>query len=379
MKKFGVTVITILLICAVIAVPCWLKKRNNTRSFQSAMDCYAAGDVSAAQQMFGQLKDKSLFNPHKQESLYYYSLIIGTDDPEQAKPLWEKLFAKDVPAEWKAALLFNLGRYEFQKEQYKDAADTFDRVITEYSSCLEPYAQSMFYLGEIDYRQGLYNYLDARKWYKKVMEVGLNHPVTNQAVDRLSEVNIALLFSPVPTEESKAYTIHPGDSLAVIAQRHKTSVELIKESNRMKTNFIRPNDQIKVPTVTFSIEINKTTNELILNADGAFFKRYRVGTGKFNKTPVGTFRITNKLAEPIWYRPDGGVIPYGDPENLLGTRWMGINFPGYGIHGTWDEQSIGFQSSAGCVRLLNTEIEELFKIVPVGTEVVITESKVGAL
>ena len=60
-------------------------------------------------------------------------------------------------------------------------------------------------------------------------------------------------------------------------------------------------------------------------------------------------------------------FPYGDPENILGTHWLGLNVPGYGIHGTWDTNSIGKQATAGCIRLLNDDIAELYTILPVGT------------
>jgi len=46
---------------------------------------------------------------------------------------------------------------------------------------------------------------------------------------------------------------------------------------------------------------------------------------------------------------------------------------GYGIHGTWEPETIGKAASAGCIRLLNSEIEELFNLVPLGTEVTIAE------
>jgi lipoprotein-anchoring transpeptidase ErfK/SrfK len=52
---------------------------------------------------------------------------------------------------------------------------------------------------------------------------------------------------------------------------------------------------------------------------------------------------------------------------------MGISHPGYGIHGSTDPSSIGKQATAGCVRMHNRDVEELYAIVPVGTEVVIED------
>ena len=86
---------------------------------------------------------------------------------------------------------------------------------------------------------------------------------------------------------------------------------------------------------------------------------------------MGEFKITSRIENPPWYRPDGKTIPYGDPENILGTHWLGLNVPGYGIHGTWEPDSIGRQSSAGCIRLLNDDVAELYVMLPVDTPVTI--------
>ena len=48
---------------------------------------------------------------------------------------------------------------------------------------------------------------------------------------------------------------------------------------------------------------------------------------------------------------------------------MGISAPGYGIHGTNVPASIGKNASHGCIRLRNSDIEQLFKLVEVGDQV----------
>jgi lipoprotein-anchoring transpeptidase ErfK/SrfK len=52
---------------------------------------------------------------------------------------------------------------------------------------------------------------------------------------------------------------------------------------------------------------------------------------------------------------------------------MGFELAGYGIHGTVDPQSLGKQVTQGCVRMANNEVEELYSIVPEGTEVAIVD------
>ena len=87
---------------------------------------------------------------------------------------------------------------------------------------------------------------------------------------------------------------------------------------------------------------------------------------------MGTFKITTKLVNPVWYK-SGAVVPPDSPENILGTRWMGFDLEGYGIHGTTSPESIGTQATAGCVRMLNNEVEELYTFLPQGTEVTIVD------
>jgi lipoprotein-anchoring transpeptidase ErfK/SrfK len=180
--------------------------------------------------------------------------------------------------------------------------------------------------------------------------------------------------------EKEDYVVQPGDSLERIARKFKTTVDLIKKGNALQRSILHPGDRLRVFKGTLTLAISKSRNDLVLKANDRFFKRYRVGTGKFGTTPTGTFVITEKIEQPPWWRPDGKMIPFGDKENVLGTRWLSLQATGatdavrgYGLHGTWEPETIGRQASAGCIRLLNSEVEELFMLVPTGTRVVITE------
>jgi len=86
---------------------------------------------------------------------------------------------------------------------------------------------------------------------------------------------------------------------------------------------------------------------------------YPIAVGKpGTPTPIGTYHIINKIVNP------GG---------MLGTRWMGLDIPNgpYGIHGTFQPDSIGKFISNGCIRMYNHDVEELFSQVRIGTTVVI--------
>ena len=147
---------------------------------------------------------------------------------------------------------------------------------------------------------------------------------------------------------------------------------MIKKSNNISDDKILPGRKIKIWIAPFSILIDKSQNILILKTDEDVFKTYAVSTGSSNSTPVGNFKIIDKLENPTWFKT-GAIVPAGSPENILGSRWLGLNIPGYGIHGTRDPESLGKQVTQGCVRMSNSDVEELFAIVPAGSEVSIID------
>ena len=180
------------------------------------------------------------------------------------------------------------------------------------------------------------------------------------------------LFSKEIASDSIAYTVKPGDSLYVLARKNHTTVDFIKKINGLKSDNIYPRMKLKIHTAPFSIQINKSKNTLVLYSNKEAVKKYSVATGKKNCTPVGEFKIKDKLVNPTWFKT-GAILPPGSPENALGTRWMGFDKPAYGIHGTIQPKSIGTQASEGCIRMLNEDVEELYSIVPFDTKVTIQD------
>lgn len=90
------------------------------------------------------------------------------------------------------------------------------------------------------------------------------------------------------------------------------------------------------------------------NPDGA--DKQAVGD---KRTPEGAFRVCQKLRLS---RPHGG---YGGHWLRLDTRAAG--WDGIGIHGTNKPQTIGTRATAGCVRLHNADVAELYRLLPLGT------------
>ncbi len=191
----------------------------------------------------------------------------------------------------------------------------------------------------------------------------------------LDKLNEELIFSSLPTPDATMYTVQAGDIMARIARQFNTNYELIIRINNKSPTRLNIGDKLKILTGKTKMLISKSDFTLTLLLNDHYVKQYRIGIGKNDKTPVGTFEVKNKMKEPTWYSPNGGIFPYGHPENILGTRWIGFkdkpDLYGYGIHGTTLPESIGTASSNGCVRMVNSDVEELYDFVTLDTKIII--------
>jgi lipoprotein-anchoring transpeptidase ErfK/SrfK len=122
------------------------------------------------------------------------------------------------------------------------------------------------------------------------------------------------------------------------------------------------------------IVVSLPDRKIALFEDGRVVKVYPIAVGKHGTpSPSGSFHIVSRVVRPSWYQP-GKVVPAG-PRNPLGTRWMGLGYKGYGIHGTNRPNSIGKAASHGCIRMRNEDVEDLFARVEVGDPVdLVTET-----
>jgi len=216
------------------------------------------------------------------------------------------------------------------------------------------------------------SFLEAKEIYKRLIQEFPDNSRLSKLESELWDLNIKILFSPLKDEYSTVYEVQPGDTLSSIARKFKTTVGLIKKSNNLTSDIIRPGQRLKILTAKVSIIVDKSQNKLFLKINDEIFKAYPCSTGQFNSTPTGKFKIVNKLIDPVWFKA-GAIVPPESPENILGTRWLGLDLKGYGIHGTTQPETIGKQVTQGCIRMYNKDVEELFDIVPVGTEVIIID------
>lgn len=150
-----------------------------------------------------------------------------------------------------------------------------------------------------------------------------------------------------------------------------------------RVDFIRPFrpelQEIKPATRVLVLSIQDRM--LALTEDGIVLKTYHVAVGKpSTPSPAGEMKIINKVVDPAYYHK--GTVVQPGKGNPLGSRWMGLTRPGYGIHGTNVQNSVGKAASHGCFRMRKHDVEELFAQVRVGDLVEIhadRDAKVAAI
>ncbi|MDP7032855.1 MAG: L,D-transpeptidase family protein [Planctomycetota bacterium] len=216
----------------------------------------------------------------------------------------------------------------------------------------------------------------SRDIYSHLKETGaLSSEGLERSRKRIADIELRLLRQGEKAPKTVYHQIEQGDSLWKIARRYQTSIGIIKMVNNLSGNSIHPGERLEILKGDIKLVVCKDEYCLQLLVGSKVLREYKVGLGKNNKTPVGRFVVATKQKNPDWYYR-GRRIPFGDPRNELGTRWMGFkNRPGlsgYGIHGTIQPQSIGQDMSNGCIRMRNQDVEELFELVPRGTMVLIT-------
>jgi len=116
--------------------------------------------------------------------------------------------------------------------------------------------------------------------------------------------------------------------------------------------------------------VSVSHRKLAVREDGHLLRVFPVAVGaEVSPSPTGKFQVVTRLVKPTYYHP-GKVIGPG-AENPLGTRWIGLDRKGYGIHGTNAPASVGTAASHGCIRMRNADVIRVFDEVELGTSVVV--------
>ena len=155
------------------------------------------------------------------------------------------------------------------------------------------------------------------------------------------------------------------------------------EGGRSYTPILRETIDYDGPYAPNTIVVNTAERRLYLILEGGKALKYGIGVGRDGFTWSGTHRITRKAEWPSWSPPavmiarekaKGRILPAymeGGPGNPLGARALYIGSTIYRIHGTSEPWTIGQAVSSGCIRLVNSDVEDLYERVNIGTKVVV--------
>jgi lipoprotein-anchoring transpeptidase ErfK/SrfK/putative cell wall-binding protein len=164
--------------------------------------------------------------------------------------------------------------------------------------------------------------------------------VADRQAGSFATIDLGVLPTPSEGFPLRVYAMNPAGAATLAS------------ANYLRHSYPAPN----------SIVVDKSDFRLYLFRDDVFVKSYPVAIGRTNaETPVALWRIDSK-----YYTDPSGV--YG-PRKMRMYRKSGSRYvyTAYNIHGTNNPASIGTKASAGCIRLYNSDILDLFPRVPLGT------------
>ena len=206
-------------------------------------------------------------------------------------------------------------------------------------------------------------------------------------------------FALVPGEDVvgvvQVVTAGKDDTLTDIARRFNVGYEEMVRANPKVDPWL-PGEgrEIIVPTQFVLPDAPRTGLVINIPAMRIFYfppvKRgerpvvltHPIGIGKVGwRTPEGVTKIIRSQKDPTWRVPESvrkehhengedldAVIGPG-PDNPLGKYAFYLQWPSYLIHGTNKPAGVGLRSSHGCIRLYPEDIEQFYKLVPIGTQV----------
>lgn len=171
--------------------------------------------------------------------------------------------------------------------------------------------------------------------------------------------------------------VQPGDSLTtirkrIIAERPDMQIctGMIAAANQL-SQYLQPDQVLRIPTDPAHAEVYIGSRWVLYLHGEEVLAAWPCAVGRAgHETPPGKYRAGVKQEKPSWMRKGFDPVPYGDPANPLGTRWIAWDGrEGFGFHGTWEPETVGTAASDGCVRMHNEAVERLFEILPQGAEI----------
>lgn len=185
--------------------------------------------------------------------------------------------------------------------------------------------------------------------------------------------------------------------LELVAETHYCSPNAVRRLNpNLDWQNITVGTEVVVPNVSRSppprpaaflvIHLEGRTLE-VFDEDSRLLAHFPCSIARrVEKRPVGRLLIEKVAKNPNYtFDPENfpdsveaqaigrKLVLQPGPNNPVGTAWITLNLPGYGIHGTPEPETVGRPESSGCFRLANWNANYLISLVRIGMPVQIEE------
>ncbi len=224
--------------------------------------------------------------------------------------------------------------------------------------------------------------MNAATWNALTKNIDPNQPVLVEYTLTKDDVNTNFVQTPSGSAaKSKMKGLYYQNIKEMLGERFHMDVRYLEKLNKGKS--FTEGETITVINVgtPLKAKINrvvadKASKTLYAYNGDKLVATYPTTVGSTaTPSPTGTFKIVNKVKMP-WYKStvksgdkkEVFMLPPG-PNNPVGVVWMGLSKPSYGIHGSPVPEGISRQASAGCVRLTNWDVLEVYANIENGASV----------
>lgn len=259
------------------------------------------------------------------------------------------------------ALLYKGRHLQEAESKPKKARDVYLQIIDKYPDA-EAADFALLYLAKLSYEEG--DVVQAKKNLDIIIKKG-ESPAKDEAEFIVGDFNMKQLKSPEPGPGDDLYTLKKGDSIWKLSRQLKVPADLIIGINNLKANALTVGQQIKVPRLNISVQVDKSQRTLTLKNGNAFLKKYHVGINRTDsRVPRGDYVVAGKFEKGYEYTdPESNVtLRADDPNNPYGSRFIQLRRE-MGISGTNDPEGVGKYTTKGSISMRNEDVEEIYPLV----------------